>query len=503
MKICFLAQRRFAYISHYLALALKKKYGMTEFCAYASLRTSYDFLRNQKEINYGAILLDEEIHKLYKQEKLDLKYLNWLEAHYGIPNAWPYIAIDRVVMFNQLVREYPYDTSQFTHEEMMRILQVRAKSIIAFLNKEKPDVLVFSVLGGMGGYLLHEIAIKMGVKPIAILPGYIENKTIISKKYSQFTEVEEIAKKIIREGATPERCKDAINFLKNFREKPCPYYEGVNIKKLAVSRAGHLTFLKPGNLIRFAAFYVKEILKHFNGIDGYDYTYINPINALIDRIMRKTRNLIGVNDLYDKFDPSIDFAYYPLQMEPEISTLLHAPFYANQIVLIKQISRSLPVHFKLYIKEHPQMVPFRTRSYYKELKKIPNVKLINPAITSFDVLPKAKLVLTITSTVGWEALFLGKPVITFGEQFYNSIPMVKKCTQIDRLPYIVKNQLENFHYDEKELLAYIQGIFDDAATLDLPYVWEREFNEEKKEAILQPLADLLMKKINMYTMNTE
>ena len=72
MKICFLAQRRFAHISHYLALALKKNHGITEFCAYTSLRTSYDFLQNQKEINYGTLLLDEEIHKLYKMKSSTL-----------------------------------------------------------------------------------------------------------------------------------------------------------------------------------------------------------------------------------------------------------------------------------------------------------------------------------------------------------------------------------------------------------------------------------------------
>ena len=104
MKICFLAQRRFAYIAHCLAITLKEKYGITEFCGYTSLRTSHDFLTNQKEIKYSALIFDEEIHERYKTELLDLAYLNWLERAYGIPNLWPYIAIDRVVMFNQLVR---------------------------------------------------------------------------------------------------------------------------------------------------------------------------------------------------------------------------------------------------------------------------------------------------------------------------------------------------------------------------------------------------------------
>ena len=47
MKICFLLQRRFAYIGHNLAVLLKEKYGITEFCGYVYLRSSYDFLKQQ------------------------------------------------------------------------------------------------------------------------------------------------------------------------------------------------------------------------------------------------------------------------------------------------------------------------------------------------------------------------------------------------------------------------------------------------------------------------
>lgn len=498
MKICFLAQRRFAHIAHALALTLKEKYGITDFCAYTALRTSHDFLANQKEIKYSSLILDEEIHKRYKTEPLDLTYLGWLERTYGIPNLWPYIAIDRILMFNQFVREYPYNFPRYTHEEMMRILQVRAKAIIEFLDKEKPDVLVFSVIAGMGAYLLHEIAVKKGIQPVAILPGYTKNKTIISKRYDRFTEVEEIAKQIIAGGAGPKRLEKASDFLRDFRNMPHPYYEGVNIKKLAVGRTGHFNFLKPKNIIRFIKVYGKELYDYAAKTDRNDYTYINPLYSLYDRAKRKIRNLIGVEDLYDAFSPNVDFAYYPLQMEPEISTLLHAPFHQNQLVLVRQISRSIPVHFVLYVKEHPQMVPFRPRAYYKELKKIPNVKLLAPSITSFEITPKAKLVLAITSTAGWEALLMGKPVITFGDQFYNAISMVKKCEQPDRLPYLVKDRLEKFNFDERELLAYIQGILEDAAPVDLPYVWEREADWDKKRAALEPLADLLAKKIKMY-----
>jgi hypothetical protein len=86
------------------------------------------------------------------------------------------------MMHNQLVREYPYDKPKYTHEEMMRILQVHAKSIIAFLEKEKPDAIVFSLVAGLGSFLLYNIAKKKGIKTLIIHPTSMKHKYIITEE---------------------------------------------------------------------------------------------------------------------------------------------------------------------------------------------------------------------------------------------------------------------------------------------------------------------------------
>src|SRR3990167_6347291 len=103
MKICFFLQRRFAYLGHNLAVLLKEKYGVMDFCGYVNLRSSFNFLSSQKDIRYSTLLFDENMQKKYKEEKLDLNYLRQLEKEYGIPNLWPYIAADRIIMSNQLL----------------------------------------------------------------------------------------------------------------------------------------------------------------------------------------------------------------------------------------------------------------------------------------------------------------------------------------------------------------------------------------------------------------
>ena len=209
--------------------------------------------------------------------------------------------------------------------------------------------------------------------------------------------------------------------------------------------------------------------------------------------------MIGFNDFYDEFNEKDEYAFYPLQLDPEAASMMLAPFYTDQLWLIKQIARSLPINYKLYIKEHPAMFGYRPRCFYKELKKIPNVKIVKPSLSSFDLIKNAKLIATITGTAGWEAMLMKKPIITFGNVFYNKLSMAKQCKTMEDLPYLVKNQIENFRYDEKELINFITAIFQESAEVDLTQIWDIEGGSkmEKKEQKLVPLVDLIAKKLDL------
>lgn len=77
--------------------------------------------------------------------------------------------------------------------------------------------------------------------------------------------------------------------------------------------------------------------------------------------------------------------------------------------------------------------------------------------------------------------------------------MVKRCRTIEDLPSIVKEQLKNFHYDEKSLIDLIAAIYKESVDVDLIQLWNIEGDDkmEKKEQELVPLADLIAKKINL------
>ncbi len=497
MNVCLLLQRRFAYIGHFIAAHLHEKYRVDNFCAYVYRRQGLTFLTNQLDVRYSSLLLDEGLHAEYQKEKLDPQYLQWLEKEFGIPNLWPYIEIDRIIRLNQFVREYPYNKTSFTHEEMMRLIQVRARAIVAMLEKEKPEVLICSVVGGMGALLLYHIAKKKNVKVFVIIPSRLGNTYVISEHFSLFTGVEKRFAQLLRECSSSPRTEDAAAYIEEFRARPKSVSENLQFYLDRTSRLKQMDFLTPKNLTRYYRWLVGSIHEVLFSEERHDYSFVKPWNKFRDQIMRKLRSLRGISDMYDEIDPSEDFAFFPLHMEPEISTMLYAPYFTDQLHVIKQSARSLPLRFKLYVKEQPSMVEYRKRSFYKELKKIPNVKLIRPNVSSFTLINHAKLVLTITGTAGWEAALMNKPVITFGEPFYNALPSVGHCTDYTQLPQLIQKKLEHPGHDENQLTQLVASILEEAVDVNMHQLWEREPDLEKKREGIRPLADALAKKMGL------
>jgi hypothetical protein len=141
------------------------------------------------------------------------------------------------------------------------------------------------------------------------------------------------------------------------------------------------------------------------------------------------------------------------------------------------------------------MVGFRTRAYYKEIKKIPNVKLIHPNFDSYKIINDSKAIYTISGTVGWEGLILKKPIITFGDVFYNALSNVKKIKEIDKIGELTKWALEDHKHDEIELENFVLALMEDSREIKLHEIWEKGVDPKIEHEKIAEFCDLLMKKV--------
>ena len=75
MKACLIFQRRFTHVAHKIAIELRDTHGVSDICGYVYMNSSAKFLRDQKDIPYGKLLVDEEMYDKSMHEKLDWNYL--------------------------------------------------------------------------------------------------------------------------------------------------------------------------------------------------------------------------------------------------------------------------------------------------------------------------------------------------------------------------------------------------------------------------------------------
>ncbi len=125
-------------------------------------------------------------------------------------------------------------------------------------------------------------------------------------------------------------------------------------------------------------------------------------------------------DDLDEIPGGKEIIYYPLHQEPEATLNYMSEFYANQVATIENIMRCLNANQVLVVKEHPVDKGALLRRKFAALKRTCSGLYYLPAERhGREVLAVANRVVTLTSTVGWEAAVLGKRVYVLGKIFYD------------------------------------------------------------------------------------
>ena len=152
------------------------------------------------------------------------------------------------------------------------------------------------------------------------------------------------------------------------------------------------------NLKKIKRFFVQYINFHL----GKTFYVASPLLQIKQFIFFRYNSFIIKNFFkYDQVNISDSYFYYPMHLEPEASLMISGKRAINQMSLIQRLATQLPAKAKLYVKEHPTMVGWRIKKFYEDLKKIPNVKLINPKYDNNKLIKKSLCIFTVCGTSGW------------------------------------------------------------------------------------------------------
>lgn len=186
--------------------------------------------------------------------------------------------------------------------------------------------------------------------------------------------------------------------------------------------------------------------------------------------------------MFDHYDPDRKFIYFPLHLQPEMTTDVQGGVYCDQLRAIEELVRQLPEDIWVYVKENPKQTSYmREPSFFTRLKSIPRTAYLPLDTPSFELIKKSIGVATITGTAGWEALQMGKPVISFGFGWYRDLPGVVQWHPGNQEAV---DHLQSFQFDPDRLTAAVHekenllwpGVVDPEYGILIS-----EFDEERNE----------------------
>jgi hypothetical protein len=151
------------------------------------------------------------------------------------------------------------------------------------------------------------------------------------------------------------------------------------------------------------------------------------------------KSLLLRYDTLEALPENAEVVFYPLHQEPEATLNYMSAFYANQVATIENILKCLTPEQVLVVKEHPVDKGALLRGKFRRLKREQSALYYLPAeVHGRQVLARATRVVTLTSTVGWEAALTGRTVYVLGQIFYDHVPGLQRIANLDELAHALR-----------------------------------------------------------------
>ena len=389
------------------------------------------FFKNQSLVNFKKTWF---FHDNISKKKIDpdLNYLLKFENKYGI-DLWKLAINER--FFYKHNRFY-----KFSKNEILSILEQECKFFETVLDEIKPDYLLIYDPPFHYQKLLLELCKSKNVKVLSICGTGIENKVILTSN-----------------GATFDLESD---------ELPVNYTPSSNSVKKNNYDSTVGKYLKHRETKFTDKF--RALCDYFFNVSSDDinsnfmYYGKSKFNVFTDQLkleFKKRKNFDFIQK-HSTLNPNLEipFVYFPMNVDEEMNLLHYAPFYNNQIEIIRYIAKSIPIEYVLFVKEHiaSKLRAWHEPNYYKEILEIPNVVLIHPNFDNNTLVKHSKLIFGIRGTTPLKALKYRKPSIVFGDQPFEILPSIFKINSLTSLPDLIteslKHQVDPLDYEKYEKL---------------------------------------------------
>jgi hypothetical protein len=380
--------------------------------------------------------------------KPDINYLESFESRFNI-NLWLQAFYERNFYdFNKF--------HKFSSDEVLSILEQECKFYEKILNEINPDYLIIPQPFFHHDNLLIKMCKKMGIACFLIRSTRLDPNLCMIDGNDAYTPID-FTKSSKKEKFDFTTFTNKIRSTKNFENTKNIESNNKSSKSNAVIQ---YIFNSNTNPQTHYTYYGRTKLK---------VLFTTFIMSLKGKLRKNflDKNSVHIMDLDEKF------IYFPLHQDEEESTLVGAPFFTNQTELIKNIIKSLPVGYKLYVKESPSNAArdWRKISDYKKLLSMPNLVLLHPSVNPDEILKKCSLVISIVGTTALESAYYMKPSIIFGDTPFSNLNSVTKLNNLDELPSLIRTILTD-KIDYSDVSDFHDYIQKNSFPLNLSLIWK-------------------------------
>jgi hypothetical protein len=330
------------------------------------------------------------------------------------------------------------------------------------LTSLRPDLVLVGCVDNAISYTLGLICHYLHIPFVQIFPARTGSRYVLDDSIDGI--LAPVRRTFERALASPlllaHQMSAARNYLQRFRDGLHPYeaffdaYEDIGLRKASsAADAARRLAVYIGKAVRFFTKGRRTSLRDMRKWDEIKIRLSVPVRARWS-LRNGTFQAPG-------YLPPGPFAYYPLHVDPEASTIVSAPMHTNQLAVVEALVKSLPLGMNLLVKEHVPMLGLRPTGFYARLKRMPGVKLVSPFEDSVSLIKRAAFTCVINGTAGWESIMLGKPAIVIGQSHYVALKEgFVRCPDLSSLPEAVHQALNLAPVNEERLLLYIAAILD-------------------------------------------
>lgn len=331
---------------------------------------------------------------------------------------------------------YQADKSHFKHYSglyVQKVISTFAYIFEKWLEKDQPDFVLFPIIESLDAMVLYLVCKELRIKTIVYTHSRLTHLSFLSPdKFESFPRIEQDEwQEIISSTKDPKVIKNATILSKS----------NGRLSNQILSSVEHLyeeksqTLFKPEIPNAFMRFFKNKV--HQLGVERHNRFLNNKTKFMVmfhfifvplgrffyDCIEKFYLNPVSLNKLPKRYN------LFPLHFSPESSINTPAPYFIDQLRVIDKIL--LETNIPLVIREHPAVYGKRPISFYRQIKRRPNL-YFSPRNENYDnLISAADKIYSVTGTVAIEAFMKNKPYELLGKNLLTSFIKETRSLSLD------------------------------------------------------------------------